>query len=40
MIAFLEGNSKIGLWQAVDQVQYYDYQPSVVSSARSGGREM
>jgi len=32
-IAFLERNSKIQLREAVDQVPYYDYQPSVVSSA-------
>jgi len=30
VIAFLEGNSKIGLWQAVDQVRYYQHQPSVL----------
>ena len=32
VIAFLEGNSKIGLWQAVVQVPYYGHQPSVLSS--------
>jgi len=31
VIAFLEGNSKIRLWKAVDQVPYYDYQPSKVA---------
>jgi len=34
VIAFLEGNSKIGLPQAVDQVPYYHHQPSVLSSKR------
>jgi len=34
VIAFLEGNSKIGLRQAVDQVTYYDDQPSVLSSVQ------
>jgi len=34
VIAFLEGNSKIGLRKAVDQIPYYDYQLSVLSSAR------
>ena len=29
-----KGKSKIGLRQAVDQVTYYDYQPSVLSSVR------
>jgi len=29
MIAFLEGNSKISLQQAVDQVPYYHCQPSI-----------
>jgi len=32
MIAFLEGNSKIGLRQAVVQFQYYGHQPSALSS--------
>jgi len=32
MIAFLDGNSKIGLRQAVVQVAYYGKQPSVLSS--------
>jgi len=32
VIAFLEGNSKIGLRLAVVQVPYYDHQPSVLSS--------
>jgi len=32
VIAFLEGNSKLGLRQAVFQVSYYHYQPSVLSS--------
>jgi len=32
VIAFLEGNLKIGLRQAVDQVAYYHYQPSFLSS--------
>ena len=32
MIAFLDGNSKIGLRQAVVQVPYYGHQPSVLSS--------
>jgi len=32
VIAFLDGNSKIGLWQAVAQVPYYGHQPSVLSS--------
>ena len=32
VIAFLEGNSKIGLRQAVVQVPYYGHQPSVLSS--------
>ena len=31
LIAFLEGNSKIGLRCAVDQVSYYHNQPSVLS---------
>ena len=32
VIAFLYGNSKIGLRQAVVQVPYYGHQPSVLSS--------
>ena len=32
VIAFLDGNSKIGLRQAVVQVPYYGHQPSVLSS--------
>jgi len=32
VIAFLEGNSKIGLRHAVDQVPYYQRQPSLLSS--------
>jgi len=32
VIAFLDRNSKIGLWQAVAQVPYYDHRPSVLSS--------
>jgi len=31
LIVFLEGNSKIGLQQAVVQVPYYHHQPSVLS---------
>jgi len=38
VIAFLEGNSKIGLWQAVDQIPYYHYQPSVLSSTQKWWR--
>jgi len=34
VIAFLEGNLKSGLRQAVVHVPYYDYQPSVLNSAR------
>jgi len=34
VIPFLEGNSKIGLREAVDQVPYCQYQPSVLSSTR------
>jgi len=37
VIAFVEGNSKIGLRQAVDQVPYYQRQPSLLSSTQSGG---
>jgi len=36
VIALLEGNSKIGLRQAVDQVPYYYHQPSVLSSMQNG----
>ena len=32
VIAFLDGNSKIGLRKAVVQVPYYGHQPSVLSS--------
>jgi len=32
VIAFLGGNSKIGLRQAVDQAPHYDHRPSVLSS--------
>jgi len=38
VIAFLEGNSTIGLWQAVDQVPYYQRQPSLLSSTRKWRR--
>jgi len=38
VIGFLEGNSKIGLRQAVDQVTYYQYQPSVLSSTQKWRR--
>jgi len=38
VIPFLEGNSKIGLWQAVDQVPYCQYQPSVLSSMQKWQR--
>jgi len=38
VIAFLWGNSKIGLRQAVDQIPYYDNQPSVLSYARKWRR--
>jgi len=34
VIAFVEGNSKIGLQKAVEQVPYYHLQPSVLSSTR------
>ena len=34
VIPFLERNSKIGLREAVDQVPYCQYQPSVLSSTR------
>ena len=34
VIAFLDGNSKIGLRRAVVQVPYYGHQPSVFSSTR------
>jgi len=39
VMAFLEGNSKIGLWQAVVQVPYYYQQPSVLSSTRKRRRK-
>ena len=39
MIAFLDGNSKIGLQQAVVQVPYYGRQPSVLSSTPKWGRK-
>jgi len=38
VIAFLEGNSKIGLWQAVVQVPYYHHQPPVLSSTQKRRR--
>jgi len=38
MIAFIEGNSKIGLRQAVVQVPYYHQQPSVLSSTQKRRR--
>jgi len=38
VIAFLEGNSKTGLRQAVVQVAYYHRQPSVLSSAQKQRR--
>jgi len=38
VIAFVQGNSKIGLWQVVDQVPYYHYQPSVLSCTRKWQR--
>ena len=38
VIPFLEGNSKIGLREAVDQVPYCQYQPSVLSSTRKWQR--
>jgi len=38
VIAFLEGNSKIGLREAVDQVPDCQYQPSVLSSTRKWRR--
>ena len=38
VIPFLEGNSKIGLREAVDQVLYCQYQPSVLSSTRKWRR--
>ena len=34
VIPFLEGKSKIGLREAVDQVPYCQYKPSVLSSTR------
>jgi len=39
VIAFLEGNSKIGLRQAVVQVPYYHKQPSVLSCTQNGGED-
>ena len=36
VIAFVEGNSKIGLWQAVDQVPYY-YNRQFWAAHESGG---
>jgi len=38
VIAFLQGNSKIGLRQAVDQVPYYHHPPSVLSSTQKWWR--
>jgi len=38
VIPFLEGNSKIGLRQAVEQVPYYQRQPLVLSSTRKWRR--
>ena len=38
VIAFLEGNIKIGLRQAVVQVPYYHHQPSVLSSTQNRRR--
>jgi len=38
VIAFLGGNSKIGLRQAVVQVPYYDHRPSVLSSTQNRRR--
>jgi len=38
VIAFLDGNSKIGLRQAVVQIPYYGHQPSVLSSTPKWGR--
>ena len=32
VVAFLEGNSKMGLWKVVDQFAYYHYRTSVSSS--------
>jgi len=34
----MKGNSKIGLQQAVEQVPYYRYQRSVLSSTRKWRR--
>jgi len=34
VIAFVEGSSNTGLQQAVDQVPYYHYQPSVLNCTR------
>jgi len=39
VIAFLGGNSEIGVWQAVVQVPYYDYQPSLLSCTRKRRRK-
>ena len=39
VITFLDGNSKIGLQQAVVQVPYYGHQPSVLSSRQNGGED-
>ena len=38
VMAFPEGNSKIGLWQAVVQVRYYHRQPSLLSSTQKWRR--
>jgi len=38
VVAFLEGNSKIGLRQAVFQAPYYGQQPSLLSSTRKWRR--
>jgi len=38
VIAFLKGNSRIGLRQDVAQVPYYHHQPSVLSSTRKWRR--
>jgi len=40
VIAFLEGNSKIGLPQAIGQVQYYHQQPSVLKVVEEIDLEM
>jgi len=39
VMAFIEGNSKIELRHAVDQVPYYHLQPSVLSSTRKWRRK-